>query len=324
VNPGYIEKIKKASFLFITGVSLFFLFTGKAQATKYAGEPFSMGFGARALGMGASYTSIGEDASTVYWNPGGLTFLSRMNFLFMHGTYFEGAETQDFLAASFPGVLASDIPIGVSLYLLSSSGIKSTEIKEGDTIPEDGNIKVTDTLNYRAYRVTLSTAKKLWGGSVGLTFKIIGEDLSVESGWGVGIDVGYLAKRGPISIGFVAKDLSTTPIFWSSGRHESINPSFRAGLSYNYRGSFLFTTDWIFLTENRKKEAPYELGPISAEPHLGGEVRITQAISLRAGFDNGDLTFGAGIKFRGWQLDYALLSHPELGSSHRISLALRL
>lgn len=321
VNPIYSKKVKITGITFLSILFLALVFPNRLEGTKYAGEPFSLGFGARALAMGASFTAIGEDASTVFWNPGGLTYLTGMNFLFMHGSYFSGAETQEFLAGSFQNALSYRTPLGFSLYFLSSPGIKSTEIS-GDTIPNEGNLTVTDTLNYKAYRVTLSSAKKLWGGSLGATLKFLGEDLGVENGWGIGIDIGYLFKRGPIGIGFVAKDLSTTPIFWSSGTHETISPSIRTGLAYHHKKAFLLTFDWLFLTENRKAEAAYELGPISVEPHFGGEVKITKVIALRGGFDNGDLTFGAGAKFKGWQLDYALLSHPELGSSHRISLAL--
>ena len=295
----------------------------KLHATKYAGEPFSMGFGARALGLGSSYVSVGGDASTVYWNPAGIVNLEGKNLLFMHGTYFDGAESQDFIAGTLPNVLGRGVPLGISLYLLSSSGIKATEIQPGDTVPDEGNIKVTDTLNYRAYKLTLSSAKRMFGGAVGITMKFLGEDLSVESAWGVGVDIGYLYRRGPTGIGIVGKDITTTPLLWSSGKSESISPSLRVGASFN-TGSFLFTGDWLILTEGRKTEAPIELGPLSLEPHVGAEIMVTRGIGLRAGFDNGDLTFGVGVKFRIWQIDYAFLSHPELGSSHRFSLAVRL
>jgi len=306
------------------GLFLLLAFVVPIYATKYAGEPFSLGFGGRALGLGASYTAVGEDASTVFWNPAGLSNLRKMNFLFMHGSYFAGVEKQEFLVFSIPDAMGYEKPIAFSLYLLSVGSNKETELEPGDTIPEDGNLKVVDTSGMKAYRLTVSSSKGLLGGYIGATLKFIGEDLSVVSAWGVGLDLGYLYRRGPIGLGLLVRDVFSTPLFWDSGKREAINPSIRAGISYHFRKSFLFSLDGLFFTEGRKAEAPIELGFLSLEPHLGAEVAITKFLSLRGGFDAGNFTFGVGLDVDFLSLDYAFLAHSELGGSHRVSLGFRI
>lgn len=323
-HSGYSLGTRKGKVFGPLLVVLVLLFPGLLEGTKYAGEAFSVGFGARALALGGSFSAVGEDASTIFWNPAGLSYLEGANLIFMHGSYFDGAENQDFVAGSLPDILGKGVPLGVSLFLLSSGGIKSTELSPGDTIPEGENLIVTDTLNFRAYRVTFSGSIRALGGGVGVTLKFIGEDLSVETGWGVGLDIGYLYRSGVLGYGFVVKDIFTTPIFWSSGRQEFISPSFRMGISYSPMKSFLFTSDLIVFTEGRETEAPLEAGPLSLEPHLGLEFQLSGPLSLRGGLDSGNPTLGAGIHFGAWYLDYAFLSHSELGSSHRFSLALRI
>jgi hypothetical protein len=300
------------------------LFALPLFATKYAGEPFSVGFGGRALGLGGSFTAIGEDASTVYWNPAGLSNLKKRNILFMHGSYFDGAENQEFIVVTLPDALGKERPLGVSLYLLNVGGIKATELAEGDSIPDEENVRVVDTLSMKAYRLTLSSSKEALGGQVGATLKFIAEDLSVTKAWGVGLDIGYLYRKGPVGLGFLAKDVFTTPLFWDSDKRESINPSIRMGLSYRYKHAFLFSIDLLLLTEGRRAEAPIEVGLLYLEPHLGAEFSLSRYFAFRAGLDAGNFTFGVGLKVALLSLDYAFLAHSELGGSHRVSLNLRI
>ena len=43
--------------------------------------------GVRADGMGEAFVAIADDASAVYWNPGGLAFQERKEFFFMHSNW---------------------------------------------------------------------------------------------------------------------------------------------------------------------------------------------------------------------------------------------
>ena len=48
---------------------------GDAYTAKYAGDPFSLGVGGRALAMGGAAIAGPFDGSAAYWNTAGLKYL---------------------------------------------------------------------------------------------------------------------------------------------------------------------------------------------------------------------------------------------------------
>ena len=55
-------------------------------------EEFYTAPGARAMAMGGAFTAVAEDSSTVWYNPGGLGFLSGMDVTLDYGTVVVGSE----------------------------------------------------------------------------------------------------------------------------------------------------------------------------------------------------------------------------------------
>ena len=290
------------------------------MATKYAGEPFSLGFGARALSLGGSFVSISDDPSAVYWNPAGLRQIGGKGLLVMHSEYYGGLLKSDFLSGSIENLFFERSTFGVGIYLLHSSGIKETELIDQEDSVYSGNVRVKRELNYLVSSLYLSLARDANWGSYGLTFKIHSIDLNVNRAIGIGLDLG-LRKTGSIfSLGMSLRDMFTTPLFWNSGTKELIYPSLITGFSIRFSNFFLLTSDFCFLFENRRRVSSYYLGPVSLETHLGAEFNFSRNFSLRAGLDRNLPTFGAGLNYRFISLDYAFLSHGELGDSHRLSL----
>ena len=68
-----------------------------------AGEFLRWGVGSKALGLGRAFTSVADDASALYWNPAGLSALSRIGgtFMFTHVPMNEGASF-NYLASAIP------------------------------------------------------------------------------------------------------------------------------------------------------------------------------------------------------------------------------
>jgi hypothetical protein len=56
------------SFLFLTNTA-----AADVDFDKLYGSDLGMGIGARAIGLGGAFVSIADDASSVYWNPAGMT-----------------------------------------------------------------------------------------------------------------------------------------------------------------------------------------------------------------------------------------------------------
>src|SRR5581483_6616329 len=61
-------------------------FTTSAIGTA-SSEFLTVDVGARAVGMGGAFTSIADDATSLYWNPAGLAQIPRAAATFMHETY---------------------------------------------------------------------------------------------------------------------------------------------------------------------------------------------------------------------------------------------
>lgn len=300
---------------------LIFLILSPLHATKYAGEPLELGFGARALGMGGSFTALSDDPSAVYWNPAGLTSVPQYSFLLQHSEYFGGIIKVESGALALGNFISEDVKSGIGIYFLHSEGIEFTELKDTQDTTIPGNVRVKEKGNYRFMTIFLSGSKSYAFGDIGLTFKLLHEDLAVESGNGFGLDFGFKRKFGAFSFAFLIRDLTTTPLFWSSGKKEYIFPSISMGSGAHIGESFVFTGDIIFRFEGREETAQFALpGPVSMEYRFGTEVLLTNHFALRAGLDRGKPAFGAGVTYGKFSFDYAYLAHADLGDSHRVSI----
>jgi hypothetical protein len=76
--------------------------------------------------------------------------------------------------------------------------------------------------------------------------------------------------------------------------------------------------------ENRRYSAQYNLGKVSFDLHFGAEYRLKNLLAFRFGLDTGRFAAGVGIKLPKLNVDYAFLSHQDLGDTHRISVILTL
>ncbi len=302
-------------------MTIFLLLVSSSWASKYAGEPFNFGNDARYLGMGNTGTAIVEGPASLFWNVAGLAkSVDSYHFVFLHGSYFNNLHSTENIAFSKKGVLSKDLYTGVRLYLLQSSGIKSTELQNPDEpIGPSNPPLVKKELSYRTGMLQLGFAKNSGTVSWGVAFKVVYEDLSIEKGYGFGIDMGLQGGTNHISYGIVIKDAFTTPLFWSSGLREYIWPQLRMGTAVRF-STIVIAVDLTTLFENYGSASPYSISIISFDPNIGIEWTPLQFFALRTGIDRGNMTFGLGLKFSKFAIDYALLRHPDLDGSHRISL----
>ena len=76
--------------------------------------------------------------------------------------------------------------------------------------------------------------------------------------------------------------------------------------------------------EKRDFSSQMNMGILSLDFHLGGELVILNAIAVRAGHDTGHLTAGAGLRLPRLDFDYAFLSHDDFEVTHRVSVRIRI
>lgn len=263
-----------------------------------AGSPgsiFDFGAGARPLGMGGAYSGMVKDASSLYYNPAGLSMMSSRNVSFMHATLFEGM-SYDYLGYAqnygrFPG----------------GWGAQMLRLSAGNADGRDENNQPTGGFSYSETAFAVGTGVHglfLPSLSLGASMKVLNRSLADETNRLMGFDIG--AQYGPVVTdkltlavvlrnigGFAVGDTADKlPVGFKLGGAYSLGPNISISADLSSDGTFQFGTE-------------YGIGP--------GAVRL--------GYDRSSFSFGAGMKvMKAYQLDYAMLKHPVLGLSNRISL----
>jgi hypothetical protein len=306
--------------------------------TKFSGEAFSLGVGARALGMGSAFVSQVGGTASLYWNPAGLSWDGRREILAMHSERFGGEVDYDFLGYSQPlRTSGGGAAIGFGLIRLGVSDIIRTAVANPDEDPSAENQPFpVESLGTAQYQIMFGYATELKRRyRVGGTVKDVHKSLEDESGTGFGFDLGALIPIGegdPMTLGVVLQDIPTTFVAFTSGTKETTAPTLRTGLSLNDGidvpgGDVVVAAATSVRFTNRGPDEGEEgadqigLGPVSMNLHLGGEYRIGQQLALRGGLDEGTPTAGGGIALGNFAVDYAWFGSPGEGleNTHRIS-----
>ena len=327
---------------------------------KYSGDFLATGFGSRALGMGGASVASTNDVSSVYWNPAALAKLKNPEISFMHDERFGSLVNYDYVGGAMPygkniftdetkvddaGNLIQETDFNlttfaISLTRLGVDGIPDTRNAWADSNangifdeysrPEIDKITYFNAADWVLY---LSVAKQesdkfFWGGNV----KLIRRSMKEIGAMGIGIDLGALYSFSEnLNLGISAQDISTTLLFWSTGKNEVITPTLKIGAAYQFEflnGKISTSSDLDFRFEGRKKSSFTSLGFASVDPRIGFEYDYKNLIAARVGInDNKNLTLGAGIHFRKIDLDYSFAKFDatnELGNSHRISIRIKI
>ncbi len=297
------------------------------KTAKYAGEFLNLGVGGRALGMGGAYIALARDVSATYWNPAGLVNIEYPQIMLMHSQQFAGVVKYDF--GSFAVPFGAHRSLGFSLIRLGVDDIPETRLKDpNQRLSEANQPYVLRTFSDAEYALFLTYAvRRSQNFSFGGNVKIIYKGLGNHSAWGLGFDIAALYNPfGNLNVGLNLQDVTSTVLAWDTGRRELIVPALKAGLAYPLAlpglGGFMSPAlDLEMRFEGRDYAAQFGAGPVSFDTHFGWEYQ-RELLALRFGSDVGQFTVGAGIGLPKLQIDYAFLSHGDLGDTHRISARL--
>lgn len=253
-----------------------------------------IGVGARACALSESFAGVADDPSAIYWNPAGITQLSRIELLGMHNFWLLDMSYQ-YLAVVVPTRLGS---FGAAL-AYSSSG----------NIPKYENFQKLG--EYTAYDVagTIAYAKKLGFLSLGLGFKIIQQKIEEESATGFAGDIGVLYEFNNFKIGIAVQNIGPGIKFIEVSDPLPLN--YTAGSAFKW-GSLLLTADI-----KKSRDDDFRLNG-------GAEFLIMNTLALRAGSNTANsFTAGAGVTYQKISVDYGLVPYKDIDTSHRISIRIR-
>jgi hypothetical protein len=319
-----------------------------ASATRLAGEFMAVGGGARALGMGGAFAAVAGDASTIYWNPAGISGMERREALAMHAERFGDLVNFNFGAYAQPTSLidaAYEPAFGFALIHLGVDDIVVTDhlgfVDTNGNGRPDGNEVLTDENgdpieNFDAlpresdnsFALLNTFALKTGFGRLGGTLKLIYNDaIAGESSSGIGIDLGYLRRDllvDRLDLGVKLQDATGTYISWSTGTNEFIIPMVKVGAAYEivsrrFNGSLLLAADADVFFDDRRSASQFWTETTSTDMHVGAELSFQEIVMVRGGMDGESLTTGAGLRFRSLGFDYAYLHHDDFDATHRVS-----
>lgn len=156
--------------------------TGERDVSKRglsAASFLTMPVGARASAMGGAVAATSSDASSVYWNPSGLTALPGASFQAEYAQWFNGIDFNHATVA---------MPAAGGVAAVAVTALRTPDMEETTLEQQDGTGR---TFNAASYAFGLSYARQLTDRfSIGGTAKFVTERISVSNATGFAVDLG--------------------------------------------------------------------------------------------------------------------------------------
>jgi hypothetical protein len=305
--------------------------------------PFlGISIGPRGAAMGGAFAAVANDASTLYWNPGGIARLEKSNIMVSHTQWLVGT---DF---NWAGIV---LKVGGS----NAFGLSVTQLDYGEEeVTDERNQEGTGARwSAQDLAVAVSYARAMTDRfAIGGSFKYIEQKIYNERASAVAFDLGlvFVTQFNDMRLGmsisnfgsdlkFDGKDLlkriDTDPP--NSGNNETIVAAlktddwplplfFRVGLAYDLlrgaRAKVTLVADALRPSDNT--------GVLNA----GAEVAIQDLLFLRGGYKSlfreeseEGLTYGAGLKYNTGaagiiHIDFAYADFGLLDNAKMFSLGL--
>jgi long-subunit fatty acid transport protein len=278
-----------------------------------------LGVSARAMGMAEAYSSAVSDASAVYYNPAGLTYVYGREVMFTHIDMPAGVN-YEFFGLAYPVSALSGV-VGVGIYALTTGDILRTDYNYPFGVDAAGNAQYFDAGDLA---ISLSYSRFLTDKfSFGITMKFVQENLELYQAKGLAADVGTCYNSGfrNFKIGMVITNFGPDMKFIEKDFPLPINFKFGASIDVIDSEDHLMT----FAMEGSHPSDNLE------KYNMGLEYTIFDKFSLRAGqrfnYDSDGLTLGGGLLLPigdnfDLSVDYAYQDFGFLTEVHRFSLGM--
>ncbi len=274
-----------------------------------------LGTGARATALGGAYTALGDDASSIGWNPAGLARLEKREAAAAHAELFERTR-YDFAAYAQPtakGTFAAGL-----LYL-----------SHGSFDGRDGLGRQTGEVTAADTAVSFTYAQKNEIADYGVSVKLISSHIAEAEAQTAALDFGFKRKMSELKGGKIFAAAAV--------RHLNIGP----GLHYAWAKTDLplqLAAGGAWAGEKAALSFDLINGPNGSgtDAAFGGEYRVQKSFAVRAGYGTAGLvaggsgfdtlrglSFGLGLKSERVSFDYAVTPAGDLGQTHRFGVGVR-
>ncbi len=296
--------------------------------------------GGRATGMGGSFVAVANDASAIYWNPGGISRFGRIEAIFQYTNWL--ADTK----FGFIGVVIPVGEIGTIGASLTTLSVPDMEVRTVERPEGTG-----EYFNANDFAVSITYARNLTDRfSIGFNFKYIQQRIWHMSAWGIALDVGTLFKTdflGGMMIGATISNFGTSMRMFGRDARVFYDPDPNKYGNNDRIPAMLETDAWqlplnfqfgiatyIFNTESNKLLISADaLNPSDNYQYLnvGGEYSFKDLLFIRAGYQmlflkdgEGGLSLGVGLKTHvpfskmSLKFDYSYNDYGRLQGVHTV------
>ncbi|GMU84869.1 MAG: hypothetical protein AMXMBFR48_01110 [Ignavibacteriales bacterium] len=325
------KKIILLLVIFLTGTVNAQLFPnlGGQRSGISTAQFLKLGIGSRASSLGDAFVAISDDASSLYWNPAGITQFNTNEVMFSHNQWVVDIN-HDFLGAVWH--LTPSDAVGLSFTSVTMDKMKVTT--------EFAPFGTGEFFAFSDIAIGVTYAKKMTDQfSFGATIRYMEETLDKLKMRGVLIDLGTFywtglgTSRFAVSVTNFGNQLAPDGEITLVGKRkksdwQSFSPPtmFRFGIAFEpYQDEHQMVTTSFQLNHPNDNSENLSFGTEYVFNSFQG-----LSLALRGGYKfnviEQDFTFGAGIKYNaGFSLltfDYAYAGFERLGSSHRISVSI--
>jgi len=259
-----------------------------AFASQVAGI-LTLGSTSRSLGVGGAFAAHDDSATAVGHNPAGLAW------------------GQEVVVSSLVARDFGIISYGAITIALPHVGFSVLQLDSGDIPTQAG------TLRYVSRALLAGIAARLGPVALGVRGKLYLLSMPAEAdGWA--IDPALLVVTEIVQLGLILENAATRAVRFADGHLEVWTRSVTVGVAASVEP--FEDARFTALLEGR--------GLFGPSPVLrGGLELVLGPMSLRGGYNGHGFTFGLGVAFSSYTLDWAYADHPDLGGSHRASVTFR-
>lgn len=306
--------------------------------------PFlNVGIGARAIGMGGAFVSLANDASALFWNPGGIALIPGNEAIFNHSEWIAD------INFDFAGLVVNLGNLGhvglVANFMTMGEMERTTELYPDGT---------GQKFNAGSYALGISYGRALTDRfSIGFNFKYINEYILNSSASGLAIDIGtvFVTHFRGLRIGAAITNFGSKmrmngrdvlvqhdidPLRHGSNDHINANLdtdaydlplNMRVGFSYDVLQDIPRNQLWVSV------DAVHPSDNVESV-NTGLEYVVMDMFALRGGYaaffsedSEQGLTLGAGLKYSfsnilSLKMDYAYESFGRLDNVQKFTLGL--
>ncbi len=285
---------------------------GFAKVGTFGAQFLQIGATARATGMGSAFTGVADDATAVFWNPGGIVNVQKNEFNINHVEWPADTKLTSLVLAFNPRSIPGTFALSARSFWLDPMLVRTA-------FEPDGNGQTFDA-GYSSFGLTYGRffTDKF---SAGATINYIHLGLAEQSVNSASFDFGVMYRIGirDLKLGMVIQHLGGKITF--DELPAKLPTTFKVGISFNLikgeKQKLLLSGEFQHPADNLERA------------NVGGEYNLNDLFYGRAGYhieyDTDGLAFGFGLGINTGQtsrilFDYSAVDMGPLKYVHRLSL----